>query len=350
MKHIFLLISLVCSLTCMACQKDVPPTEEPPVQGEVETGFVAKAWNGYFVEEMAKAYEFFVENDRLPASVNVEGIEYGRGKMVAAGYMLIKKMLAEPDTWQDEEVEYNSTFSCPDNEKNNTLDVDEMSFDQFMEVAGKAYEYAEKNRTFPNYVTVNADYKDPADGSAYSTMMVINAISVGFTRIFHHYVEHNEFPETVSTWHTDYLRSVTNAPKDDPVVVAMMEEITKGLTTDMDKAKALFQYSLDEWEWEDYYNTGKGAVRTIQEEGGNCCDLSHSLVAMGRAAGIPARYRHAQCRYIKSGKIIGHVMAEYYVDGTWYLMDPSSAGTTFGNHEAWSVMETFNGRYNQLPF
>lgn len=348
MKRIAFFATLIFAISCGACKK-VGPETPPQEQIQEETGFVAKAWNGYFVEEMAAAYEYFLEHDKMPADVTVEGIKYGRGKMFAASYMLVQKIMNEPETWQDKEVEYNDSFSCPDNEKNNTIDVDELSMSDFMGVAKKAYEYAEKNKVLPNYVTLNANHKDP-DGSEYSTKMVINAISVGFARIFHYYKENNKFPESVSTWHSDYLRSVTNAPKDDPVVVAKMKEITNGLTTDMEKAKALFIYSLDEWEWVNYSNTSRGAVGTIQQNGGNCCDLSHALVAMGRAAGIPTRYRHAQCLYIKSGNIIGHVMAEFYVDGVWYLCDPSSSGTTFGNHEAWSVMKTFNGRYNKLPF
>jgi transglutaminase-like putative cysteine protease len=129
-----------------------------------------------------------------------------------------------------------------------------------------------------------------------------------------------------------------------------MQEIIAGKNTDFEKAEAIFYYSLDEWEWVNYSNTSRGAVKTIQQKGGNCCDLSHAVVAMARAAGLPARYRHAQCKYKKSGKVIGHVMAEIYVDGKWYLCDPSSSGTTFGNHEAWSVMSTFNGLYDELPF
>ena len=129
-----------------------------------------------------------------------------------------------------------------------------------------------------------------------------------------------------------------------------MKKVIDGKTTDYEKAKALFEHSLNEWEWINYSNTGKGAVKTITDKEANCCDLSHALVAMSRAAGLKARYYHAQCKYIKSGKVIGHVMAEIYVDGKWYLCDPSSTGTTFGNHEAWSVMQTFNGRYNELPF
>lgn len=357
MKQLALLFSFVFLISCGACQKavsqnqeaDKPVDNEQQEQQDKEEGFKAQNWNGYFVEAMAGAYQYFLENDKMPASINVEGLDYGRGKMMAASCQILKKIIAEPETWQNEEVVYPDKVSCPDNEQNNTLDIDVMTMEQFLVVVDKIYEYAQTNNRFPNYCTVNANHKDP-DGSVYPTKMIINAVSVCFARIFDHFVTNNALPESFSVWHSDFLRSVPNAPKDDPLVVSTMQEVIKGKTTDMEKAKALFIYSLDEWEWENYANTKKGAVGTIKAKGGNCCDLSHALVAMSRAAGLKARYRHAQCKYIKSGSIIGHVMAEIYVDGVWYLCDPSSSGTTFGNHEAWSVMETFNGRYNKLPF
>lgn len=196
---------------------------------------------------------------------------------------------------------------------------------------------------------LQSNYVD-GDGSKYDVRIVSLALSVGLAQIFHYYKEHNQLPETVSTWHTDYLRSTANCPIDNPVVVSKMEEITAGKKTDYEKAEAIFYYSLDEWEWINYSNTSRGAVKTIENKGGNCCDLSHAVVAIARAAGLPARYYHAQCKYKSSGKVIGHVMAQIYVDGKWYLCDPSSSGTTFGNHEAWSTMDTFNGLYNALPF
>lgn len=348
MKRLFLFLTLAFAISCTSCQKENGKDNgEDPKQ---EQGFVIKNWNGEFVARMADAYQYFLENNKMPTSVNVEGMDYGRGKMVAASCKILKKIVAEPETWQDEEVDFLQTASTPDNEKNNTLDVNEMDMETFLVVVDKIYEYAEShNGLFPNYCTIDANHTDP-DGSTYSTKMVINAIFVTFARIFDYYVTNNELPETFNVWHSDFLHSTVNCPIDNDLVVSTMQSIIAGKTTDMEKAKALFIHSLDEWEWVNYSNTSRGAVKTIQQKGGNCCDLSHALVAMSRAAGLPARYRHAQCRYKSSGSIIGHVMAEIYVDGKWYLCDPSSSGTTFGNHEAWSVMETFNGYYEALPF
>ena len=167
-------------------------------------------------------------------------------------------------------------------------------------------------------------------------------------RIFDYFAENNVLPETISTWHSDFLRETKNCEVSSPVVIAEMEKAIGNATTDYDKAKAIFEYARDEWEYENYYNTERGAVKTIEDKAGNCCDLTHGIVAMARAAGIPSRYRHAQCMY--SSGVIGHVMAELYVDGVWYLCDASNNNNTFGNHEAWSYMETFNGRYSELDF
>lgn len=334
MKRIALFILVLTVLSC----------------GDSNNEFKARSWNGYFVQEMSDAYEYFLEHDKMPESIIVDGVEYDRGKMFAASHKLLLKMIEEPKKWQRSVVEFNESLTFIDNVRNNTLNIDEISLEDFTSLTEKAYKYAEENGAFPKYCILNEDYIHPADSSRYSTKMISNSMLVGFSRFFHHYVENLELPQAVSTWHTDYLHSVMNCTKEDSTVVATMKMVTDGMTNPYDKAKALFEHALNAWEWQNYYNSRKGAVKTINEDGGNCCDLSHALVAMGRAAGIPSRYRHAQCQYIKSGKVIGHVMAEYYVDGVWYLCDPSSTGTTFGNHEAWSVMDTFNGYYNELPF
>lgn len=310
---------------------------------------LTKDCSSQFVEQMSKAYDYFRKHDRMPDSIRVGGEDFNSGMMLSAGYNLVRKMMAEPQTWTQSDVEYSDSYLCPDNERNNTLDIDEIALTDLMKLAENAHAFAQKNGVFPNYCTVDPGHMDP-DGSAYPTQMIINAISISFARVFHHYANSGILPEKVCTWHSDFLRSTDNSPKENALVKSTMRKITKGLTSDYDKAKALFEYARDAWEWENYSNTAKGAAKTIKDKGANCCDLSHTLIAMSRAAGIPARYRHAQCKYIKSGKVIGHVMAELYVDGKWYLCDPSSNEDTFGNHEAWAYMDTFNGRYRELPF
>lgn len=345
MKRIAFFATLIFAISCGACKKVGPEVNQEPQEEKKE--FVADSWNEYFIEEMAAAYDYFVENDEMPTEISIEGIKYGRGKMFAASYMLVKKMLEEPETWADNEVEYNEAFSCPNNEKNNTINVDSLGFEEFMGYAKRAYEYAETTKVLPNYVTMQTGYVD-ADGSRYDVKVVINALSVAFARIFHYYKENLEFPEKICAWHTDYLRKVSSCQIDDPVVIAAAKEATEGKVTDREKAEAIFIYARDKWSYEGYSNTKYGAVKVIQGNKGNCCDMSHAIIAMCRSLGIPARYIHAQCEY-PSGNI-GHVMAQIYVDNQWFLVDATNNGNTFGKHESWKYMNTFNGLYNQLPF
>ena len=334
-------LSVLLFISC-ACDKNSGDSGKD----DVDVEFTATGWNGYFAEALAKAYDEFSETGDIPATVNVEGLKYNRGRYLAAGIQILRKIIAEPDTWQDEDVTY-IIASGPDSYANNTFNDDVMTFDAFMDVLDIAYEYAGERNVFPNYCTTETEHKDP-DGSVYSVKMTINTIYVMMTRVFAYFVENNSLPEEISTWDADYLHETLNCEVSDPLVVSAMETATEGLVSDYDRAKAIFEYARDEWEWLNYNNTSKGAVGTIQDKGGNCCDLTHAIVAMSRAVGIPARYRHAQCQYASG--VIGHVIAEIYVDGVWYLADASNNENTFGNHEAWSHMATFNGRYNELPF
>jgi transglutaminase-like putative cysteine protease len=84
----------------------------------------------------------------------------------------------------------------------------------------------------------------------------------------------------------------------------------------------------------------------LSPQRGNCCDLTHLTVALLRAAGIPARYRHVYCKF--TNITCGNVVAQAYVDGTWYNLDASN------NSNGWNViggtlLETY-GYYQSLPF
>ncbi|NLI76459.1 MAG: transglutaminase family protein [Candidatus Riflebacteria bacterium] len=72
-----------------------------------------------------------------------------------------------------------------------------------------------------------------------------------------------------------------------------------------------------------YFDTRHGAVGTLQGGSGNCCDHAHLIVALLRAAGIPARYGRSTCTF-SSGLVCGHVYAYAFLDGKWVVMDASS--------------------------
>ena len=79
-----------------------------------------------------------------------------------------------------------------------------------------------------------------------------------------------------------------------------------------------------------YYNTRLGAVGMLNAASGNCTDLSHLLVALCRAAGIPARYVHGLVHFPVDGDT-GHTWAQAYVGGKWCDMDASNNKNRFND-------------------
>ncbi len=146
---------------------------------------------------------------------------------------------------------------------------------------------------------------------------------------------------------SQYLKSTTNCQVSSSTIQNIASKFD-GYTNTLSKAKAIFNYLNDKTSYSSYSNTRYGAVGTWNRKAGNCCDLTHLLIAVYRACGIPARYCHATCTF-NSGSTIGHVWAEVYVGGTWYKCDLTSASNSFGKINNWYKSTTVK-RYATLPF
>jgi len=154
---------------------------------------------------------------------------------------------------------------------------------------------------------------------------------------------------SVTSEYAKYLVASKNCEVNNAVIQNLAKTITAGKTTALAKAKAIFSYLNDKTGYTYYLNTRKGALSTWNSRSGNCVDLSHLLVAVSRAAGIPARYVHGANCVFRSGLVVGHVWAELYVGGTWYKCDISSNYNSFGKIVNWNRCGAIN-RYISLPF
>ena len=96
-------------------------------------------------------------------------------------------------------------------------------------------------------------------------------------------------------------------------------EICQNLTSDLEKAKAIWKYCHDTFKYVGYSNSRRGAEGCFKKKGGNCCDHAHVVVEMLRAENIKAAYKHSSSCY--GGR--GHVWACAYCDGKWYDIDAS---------------------------
>jgi transglutaminase-like putative cysteine protease len=75
------------------------------------------------------------------------------------------------------------------------------------------------------------------------------------------------------------------------------------------------------------------------------------VVALCRAAGIPARFSHAKNCKFNSGLVTGHVWAQIYIDGVWYTADATSRYNELGNIKNWNTNSFTNlNQYIHLPF
>ena len=131
----------------------------------------------------------------------------------------------------------------------------------------------------------------------------------------------------------------------------LAKKLTSKYKTKLEKATAIFNYVRDNLAYSYYANSRKGAAKTLRTKRGNCCDHSNLIVALCRAAKIPARYSHARgCRF-KSGIVTGHVWAQIYVNGRWYSADGTSYRNTLGHISNWNVKHYRNyHRYRNIPF
>ncbi len=134
-----------------------------------------------------------------------------------------------------------------------------------------------------------------------------------------------------------YLEGTKLIPVDG-LVLETSQEITKGATTDLEKARAIYEWIVDNtFRDPKVRGCGLGDIKTMLETryfGGKCADLNALFVGLARAARIPARdiygVRAADSKEFKSLGKSGdiskaqHCRAEFYASSAgWVPVDPA---------------------------
>jgi transglutaminase-like putative cysteine protease len=218
---------------------------------------------------------------------------------------------------------------------------------------------AQSIKTFIDSNNMATNYTSSSLGNIqYETLVYM------FSKILNYYGTNSRLPNYVSVDSTianpgsysipsdlqQYLQATANCQVNDPAIIAKAAQLTAGLTSTYDKAVAIFNWIRDHLGYSFYYNTKYGAVGTLNAGTGNCVDTSHLLIALERAAGIPARYEHVYAQF-SSGSWYGHVIAQVWVNGVWYNADGTSTRNTFGVINNWNTATaTYYGTYASLPF
>ena len=302
---------------------------EQPGKPEIEW---RDTYNGTLLTILSDAYATWETKNALPTVVKWEGIGVYKPECLRAGMTLLLKMEEDPENWMMEDVTYPAASTTIIREKAEPFLPREIKFSEVLDAVKTVHSEMVETGVTPMRVKVGS----------YDNPMTSEALLVTICRAFAYYDANESFPETIDVWESSFCASTNNCKIDAPEVQQARDAAFKaaGITetsTDRQKAVAIFNYARDNWTWENYNNTKRGAAKTIKDKAGNCCDLSHAIVAMARLSGIPARYFHAQCKY--SSGYIGHVISQLFVDGEWHMADASNDSNSFGT-------VTFNGYTN----
>lgn len=127
---------------------------------------------------------------------------------------------------------------------------------------------------------------------------------------------------------------------------AIAERVTRGKTTDLSRARALYDHVIEKLRYAKYGpGWGRGDALYACDVGiGNCSDFHAYFIALARAIGIPARFAIGAAipSERNDGGIDGyHCWAEFFADGMWVPVDVSEADKNsrladyyFGHHPA----------------
>jgi transglutaminase-like putative cysteine protease len=151
-----------------------------------------------------------------------------------------------------------------------------------------------------------------------------------------------------------YLQAESLVPSD-AKFQSIAEEVVKGKTGDLVRARALYDYVIESMRYAKFGSGwGKGdAVFACDAQRGNCTDFHSYFIALARSVGIPSRF--AIGASIPSARDAGgvdgyHCWAEFYTNGRWWPVDISegdkcsSLSTYFFGHHPANRIEFSRGR------
>lgn len=221
-----------------------------------------------------------------------------------------------------------------------TTDLGKVSPNLYIFGLSKVLDFYRLNNRLPNYVTLNG--KD-VDGSVTPDIDKKGNASQYKKGL-------NEVESLSAAELAKYLVASGNDALN-AEIKALAKQLTQGKTTTWAKAQAIFNYVRDNIDYEYYANTKYKAAGTLSKKRGNCCDHANLIVALCRAADIPARFSHAKNCKFRSGLVTGHVWAQIYVDGVWYSADATSSSNSLGNIQNWNTNSFTNlNQYIHLSF
>ncbi len=319
-------------------------TSKPPANESPSTVFTAAQ-----IQSAADRVKSFIKtNKKLPNYVEINSVHV---KMSDFLLLMVEHLL------QLNGLNTSISLKNVNNPTNYTGDFTNGNINsaEYMDIAQRIVAFINSNDVAPGYATTSLG-KIPYESLIYM-----------YSKILNFYNTNNRLPNYVSMSSSSiyqpvpvpaemekYLQATKNCQVNDPRIQSLAASLTQSADTAYGKATNIFNWVRDNIVYEFYYNTKdngaiSGAVSTLLAKTGNCVDTSHLLIALARAAGIPARYEHGTCTFTTG--TYGHVWAQLWIDGKWYNADAISLKNTLGVINNWNTKTaTIKGTYIELPF
>ena len=275
--------------------------------------------------------EYYATNDKLPSTISI-----GSVKLSLAQFLYYEsKAISQLDSGNTSNIAIIDSLDEPSSPDTGDSINENLNRIDYVDSATRTYKFILNYEQGPNYSTT-------AIGK-----VSYNALIEAFSRVLAYYGNNNQLPNYVVIDTTDSNGGSSSANTSS--ITALAVSLTSGLSSDYDKAVAMFNWVRDNVVYDYYYNSQQGAALTLTKRSGNCCDQSNLYVAMCRAVGVTIRYVHGYCHF--SDGWYGHVWTEVYVNGQWYSADCISTRNTFGVINNWNTATaTIYNRYTTLPF
>ena len=265
---------------------------------------------------------YYATYKKLPATVNVNGTSYTTAEFL----YLMSGAIVNLGNSKSNDVTAISV-SNPTYSNGDSIDSKALSKDNYINVAENVLKYIKTNKKAPNYASSSLGK------IAYEELLD------SFSIILDYYGTNKNLPNTVTIKYS--------APSS---IATLAAKLTAGLSSDKAKANVLFVWVRDNIDYSFYYNTVKGASKTLSSGTGNCCDQAQLLVALARAAGLTARFATGNCKF-SSGSWYGHVWVQIKVSGSWHALDTTSSKNTYDSIKNWNTASYTNRKtYTNLPY
>ncbi|WP_298523474.1 pseudomurein-binding repeat-containing protein [uncultured Methanobrevibacter sp.] len=302
---------------------------------------------------------YISNNGQLPNTVTAGGITFTTPEFL----YLMSQAIYQIGNSNSSNIAYISGVSAASSPSGDTISSENLNKADYLTVANNVAKFIRNNKQAPNYA------------SSAVGKIIYSELVDSFSRVLAYYNSNSALPNYVVVTYgssssssastatgtglnqkntlsdvSAYLKSTTNCQVGNANIKSIVNSLTSGLTTDLAKAKAIYNYVRDSISYSFYYNTNYGAAGTLSAKTGNCVDQSHLLIAMYRTAGLAARYVHGTCVF-SSGSTYGHVWTQVLVGDQWYVVDPTSTRNSFGTIVNWNTNSfTLHGTYASLSF